>query len=124
MLIKKCLFLIFSCRSSDRSWLDVLAIANKMPIFETLEENEVEMTFEILKLLVSLFRTYVEDNRGIIMSLGMEDLSCFRPWLVYKGRSWQLGKFCIDESENHMDNFLLLLNKLICSLLTNRYAPT
>ena len=95
-----------------------------MPIFETLEEDEVEMTFEILKLLVNSFRTYVEDNKGVIMSLGMECMSCFRPWLVYRGRSWQLGKFCIDESETHLDNYLLFLNRLFCSLLANRYAPT
>ena len=96
-----------------------------MPVFETLEEHEVGITFDILKVLVSSFRAFVEENKGMLMlSFTEASVPQKRMYVVDRGRHWQVGKLCVEESESHLHNYVLLLNKIICSTMTNRYVKS
>ena len=94
-----------------------------MHIFEILEEDEVEITFEILKVLASSFCSFVKESREMLaLSFTETNMSRKRMYIVDSGRSWQVGKLCTEESESHLHNYVLLLSKLVCSLFTNRYV--
>lgn len=96
-----------------------------MPVFEILEEHEVEITYDILKVLVSSFRAFVEENKEMLMlSFTEANVSQKRMYVVDRGRHWQVGKLCVEESESQLHHYVLLLNKIMCSTITNRYVYT
>lgn len=108
-------------RYDDFSDQEMLQIANNLPIFAVLDEDEVELTFEIMKSLVTWIRDYVEENRAILMlSFSEVNTSPKRMYVVDKGRHWNVSKQDFERNDSQLHEALVLLDKLISSAFSNR----
>lgn len=102
----------------------MLSTTANVPIFDTLDEDEIEITFEIIILLASRVHEFVIKNKELILLSNIESNNTKRKRIYYvdKGRQWQVGKSCKEEKSDQFSQCIVLIEKMIYAALSNRYG--